>query len=422
VTGETLGLARQKHSRYIGLTTPFDNTLIGLSQFDTRNESNFDLGTLRRVNDHECFIMLPDETAHDYGEDAEALQAIEEVVRPHGDALIDIYFRIVHPSFPIIQKRIFCERLENGDRTFSPPLLAGMYLLALNWWSHEPHLAHLPKPDITRLDAIASRSLTIAMERPKLSTVQAGLLLLQRPEADSWSMTTQLVAIGQELGLHLDCSTWSVPLWERGLRKRIAWALYMQDKWSSLIHGRPSHIFSANWAVKRIEEDDFNESDDGQTDTLPQDEALRTEAEKGEVLFAQMISLTAIMAEIMDTFYTQVAIQDLASAGRNSTRLILERAKPVQIRLKDWFAKLPASIRMDAVTTSQLSATGKATALLRNATLIKLQDIYTLLTLPLRSRCTGESCSRLTRKQRTHICYISVDQPRRLDSSPPWTL
>jgi len=244
-----------------------------------------------------------------------------------------------------------------------------MYILALNWWSHEPHLAHLPKPDIMRLDAIASRSLTIAMERPKLSTVQAGLLLLQRPEADSWSMTTQLVAIGQELGLHLDCSTWSVPLWERGLRKRIAWALYMQDKWSSLIHGRPSHIFSANWAVKRIEEEDFNESDDGQTDTLPQDQALRAEAEKGEVLFAQMISLTAIMAEIMDTFYTQVAIQDLASAGRNSTRLILERAKPVQIRLKDWFAKLPASVRMDAVTTSQLSATGKSTIYFRHASL-----------------------------------------------------
>ncbi|KAF1989554.1 hypothetical protein K402DRAFT_256747 [Aulographum hederae CBS 113979] len=357
-SGETLGLQRRKHSRYIGLTTPFDATLIGLSQFDTHNESNFDLGTLRRVNDHECFIMLPDETAQDFNEDAEALNAIENIVAPHGSALVDIYFRIIHPSFPIVQKRIFYERLRNGDRQFSPPLLAGMYILALNWWVHEPELAHLRKPDAAKLDVIASKSLSIAMQRPKLSTVQAGLLLLQRPEADSWSLTTQLVAIGQELGLHLDCSNWSVPQWEKGLRNRIAWGLYMQDKWSSLIHGRPSHIFSANWAVRAISDENFHENEDGSSNPEHEDENENEEAEKGQILFAQMISLTAIMAEIMDTFYTQVAIQDLANAGKNSTQLILERAKPVQIRLKEWFAKLPASARMDNVVANQLSATG----------------------------------------------------------------
>ncbi|KAF2808634.1 uncharacterized protein BDZ99DRAFT_464474 [Mytilinidion resinicola] len=356
--GETLGLQRRQHSRYIGLTTPFDSLLIGLSHFDSRNESKFDLGTLRRVNDHECFIMLPDENTQDYGDDTEAFNAIEQIVHPHGPALIDIYFRTVHPSFPIIQKHLFIERHRIGDRTFSPPLIAGMYILALNWWSFDSNLAPYPKPDASRLEAIASKALSVAMERPKLSTIQAGLLLLQRPEADSWSLTTQLVAIGQELGLHLDCSTWSIPLWERGLRKRIAWALYMQDKWSSLIHGRPSHIFSANWAVKPISDEDFKEEGDGYETKREESEDDMSENEKGLILFAQMIALTAIMAEVMDTFYTQVAIQDFANAGKNSTRLILERAKPVQIKLKEWFAKLPASTRMDNSSSNRLSTTG----------------------------------------------------------------
>lgn len=359
VLGETLGLQRRQHSRYIGLTTPFDSLLIGLSQFDTRNESTFDLGTLRRVNDHECFIMLPDENTQDYEDEADSLAAIEQIVHPHGPALIDTYFRTVHPSFPIIQKHLFIERHRHGDRTFSPLLVAGMYILALNWWSFDPKLTSYPKPDASRLEAIASKSLATAMERPKLSTIQAGLLLLQRPEADSWSLTTQLVAIGQELGLHLDCSTWSIPLWERGLRKRIAWALYMQDKWSSLIHGRPSHIFGANWAVKQITDEDFNEDGDGYDNKPEESEDEKTDNERGRVLFAQMIALTAIMAEVMDTFYTQVAIQDFASAGKGSTRLILERAKPVQIKLKDWFAKLPASTRMDSSSSNRLSSTGK---------------------------------------------------------------
>ncbi|KAF2035877.1 hypothetical protein EK21DRAFT_53313 [Setomelanomma holmii] len=357
--GETLGLQRRQHSRYIGLSSPFDSLLIGLSQFDTRNESTFDLGTLRRVNDHECFIMLPDENTQEYAGEVEALNQVEQLIHPHGPALLDLYFQVVHPNFPIIQKHLFVERYRNGDRSFSPALLAGMYILALNWWSFNPNLAKYSKPDAARLEAIAMKSLTAAMERPKLSTVQAGLLLLQRPEADSWSLTTQLVAIGQELGLHLDCTSWSVPLWERGLRKRIAWALYMQDKWSSLIHGRPSHIFNANWAVKPISEEDFNEEGDGYETRQDETEDEQEENHRGRILFAQMIALTQIMAEVMDTFYTQIAIHDFANAGKKSTELILARAKPVQIKLRQWHERLPAEVKMHApLTKNKLTSTG----------------------------------------------------------------
>ncbi|KAF2442244.1 hypothetical protein P171DRAFT_456225 [Karstenula rhodostoma CBS 690.94] len=356
--GETLGLQRRQHSRYIGLSSPFDSLLVGLSHFDARNESPTDLGTLRRVNDHECFIMLPDENTHEYVDEAETLAQVEQCVGGHGPALLELYFRIVHPSFPIIQKHLFIGRYRNGDRSFTPALIAGMYILAVNWWSLDPRLAHLPKPDVARLEAIAMSSLSRSMEKPKLSTVQAGLLLLQRPEADNWSLTTQLVAIGQELGLHLDCSGWSIPLWEGGLRKRIAWALYMQDKWSSLIHGRPSHIFGANWAVQPITDDDFKEEGDGYETRTEESEDEYEENLRGQTLFAEMIGLTQIMAEVMDTFYTQVAIQDFKNAGKNSTQLILQRAKPVQIKLRQWHERLPANVKMNAATKSKFSSLG----------------------------------------------------------------
>ncbi|KAK0661106.1 Transcriptional activator protein DAL81 [Lasiodiplodia hormozganensis] len=355
---ETLGLQRRQHSRYIGPTTPFDPLLISLTQFDTRNESTFDLGVLRKVHDNEHFIMLPDENTQDFDSEIEALNAVEAVVAPHGSQLIDVYFRSVHPNFPIIQKTLFMQRHRDADRQISPPLLAGIYMLALQWWSYEPRLASLPKPDVSKLEAIASHWLPKAMERPKLSTIQAGLLLLQRPDSDSWSLTTQLVAIAQELGLHLDCSNWSIPLWEKGLRKRIAWALYMQDKWSSLIHGRPSHIYNADWAVKPISDEDFYE-DGAQTGEVLRagSEEEAADEERGAYVFAQMITLTAIMAEVMDTFYTQTAIQDFQNAGKNSTRLILDRAKPVQIKLKEWFARLPASTRIDSHNSGRSSNT-----------------------------------------------------------------
>lgn len=360
--GETLGLKRSQHSRYIGLTTPFDPLLIGLNEFDTRNESTFHQGVLRKVNDNECFMMLPDESSQQNASvDTERLAAVERVVAPHGPVLVDLYFRVVHPSYPIVQKQLFLERLRSGDRSFSPALVAGIYVLALKWWSHEPRLRKHAKPDAQKLESLAFESLHAAMERPKLSTVQAGLLLLQRPESDSWSLTTQLVAIGQDLGLHLDCSNWSIPKWEQGLRKRIAWALYMQDKWSSLIHGRPSHIFRADWAVAPVADEDFSGDAVPSSDSVKAevDEEEKADYERGQALFSRMITLTEIMAEVMDTFYTQVAIQEFANAGKESTRLILDRAKPVQIKLKDWFAKLPDTARMDNPEGVRLSSTGK---------------------------------------------------------------
>ena len=80
--------------------------------------------------------------------------------------------------------------------------------------------------------------------------------------------------------------------------------------------------------------------------------------EQGKILFSQMILLTNMMAEVMDSFYTQVAIQEFTDAGLKSTQMILERAKPIQIKLKEWFSNLPESVRMDNVTPGKLAPTG----------------------------------------------------------------
>jgi hypothetical protein len=71
-----------------------------------------------------------------------------------------------------------------------------------------------------------------------------------------------------------------------------------------------------------------------------------------------MITLTSIMAEVCDTFYSQTAKADIDRAGRYATQLVLNRAKPVQIRLKDWFAKLPPECKMDSYNADQTCATG----------------------------------------------------------------
>jgi hypothetical protein len=350
---ESLSLQRHRHCKYLGQTTALDASLIGLGSFNEKNETASQVGTLRQVTRNEYFSTHADADVRIPDDEARALADIDATVGPHAPALIDIYFRNVHPSYPIIQKKVFLDRHRHGDKQFNPPLLAAMYLLALQWWDREPSLAQQQKPDMGRLEYIAVTSLTIAMQRPKISAVQAGLLLLQRAKSSTWTLTVQLVALGQDIGLHLDCSDWSIPLWERRLRKRLAWALYMQDKWSALMHGRPSHIYDADWAVSRPEPEDFDESVHSPGEDPPDPELVR-----GQTLFMQMINLTSIMSEVCSIFYSQTAKADYARAGRVATQLVLTRAKPVQIKLKEWFTKLPADCKMDSFTPNQLCSTG----------------------------------------------------------------
>lgn len=339
----TLGLQDDRYSQYIGPTTDFEPSLINLSTFDPHHESPLARGTLRKVSDHDTFLLLPDQNTPGYEHVLEDIDEIERIVAPHGRKLIDLYFRIIHPAFPIIQKHVFYEKYERSPREFSPPLLAAMYILAINWWDQDDELSLLPRPNVRDLERLVRTTLADAMYRPKLSTVQAGLLLSQRPEGDQWAPTAQLIAISQELGLHLDCSSWKIPLWERGLRKRLAWGLYMQDKWGALVHGRPSHIFSSQWAVLPLGINDFPDVEWEEDD--PEE---KQDIEKGRTLFMQMIQLSQILAEILETFYTLQAMQNVTNASAQGTHLVLSLAKPIQLKLKEWYAALPAAIRMDS--------------------------------------------------------------------------
>ena len=244
---ESLSLQRHRHCKYLGQTTALDASLVDLSTFDVNHETESRLGSLRQVIAGEYFSIHADADVPVPDDETRALSEIEAIVGPHGPALIDIYFRNVHPSYPIVQKELFLERHRGGDRLFNPPLLAAIYLLSIGWWDSEPTLSRERKPDVSRLEYIAHATLAVSMQRPKISALQAGLLLLQRGKPSTWTLNVQLVALGQDIGLHLDCSEWAIPTWERRLRKRLSWALYTQDKWSALIYGRPSHINAVDW-------------------------------------------------------------------------------------------------------------------------------------------------------------------------------
>jgi hypothetical protein len=130
----------------------------------------------------------------------------------------------------------------------------------------------------------------------------------------------------------------------------------MQDKWGALIHGRPPLIHLEDWAVKPVELRDFPETAEDDDE-----EEGSSEIEKGRLVFMNMISLTEILTEILQTFFTLRSTAELEREGQNAMTVTLEKAKPIQLRLKEWHSKLPQSLAVGQTKARKLSSTGKCT-------------------------------------------------------------
>lgn len=345
-----------------------------------RNLDQVDLSdtmSARKVSDQVHFILKDDQPMELYEIIYRDVDSIEKFAAPHGRNLIDLYFRTVHPSYPILHKNVFLEKYERTHREFSAPLLAAVYILAIQWWEYDSNLNRSPKPNIEQILKIGLRSFMLEIsKRPKLSAVQAGLLFLQcknivhtssthssyvktfmssessttigDSKYSDWILCCQVVALSEELGLGLDCRRWKLPEWEKGLRKRLAWAVYMEDKWLSLKNARPSHITEDNWIVSPLVDEDFPEKHgDGDLEEGSMD------IDKGKLIFINMISLSIILSDIVNQFYSLKAMND-----RTDVSTILQKAKPLQLRLREWYHSLPEEVQMSSVQPRKLSSNG----------------------------------------------------------------
>ncbi|EEH19207.1 hypothetical protein PABG_01526 [Paracoccidioides brasiliensis Pb03] len=351
-------------SQYIGMTTELEPLLLNYLTLDRNNESPLATSRVRKFADDGTFMRMFDGSRQE--SHTISVEAIDNLVSPFGPILVDKFFQHAHPAFPVLIENSF-RHLYQTRRNLSPVLLAAVYFVALKWLDPATIASFelsgaavqtLRTPDATRLETMATRLFNESVGQPHISTLQAGLLLSQRSTLNNPELIAQLVTAGFDLGLHQDCSSWNTSAWEKGLRKRLAWALYVQDKWCALVHGRPSHIFASNWTVQELTPEDFadafpirSSSSSSSSDNNNNNDYINYQdtsaVGSGALLFCRFVTLTAILSEILNTFYTLQATSEFASAGSQRTRIILERAKPIQIRLKEWFVQLPNELKME---------------------------------------------------------------------------
>ncbi|KAF4987099.1 hypothetical protein FGRMN_10543 [Fusarium graminum] len=373
ILSNTLGLDLKTHAEYIGPTDYRDPVLLDLHRPNLLSQEPppFPVSSTfaRRLDYQTVFLVHPDESTASEKMRIADLDAIEATVHPLGRTLVDLYFRIVHPSFPILHKDVFISKHRLSHRHFAPSLLAAVYLVALDWQLYDSSLAGREVesiPDTAALEELAERTIAQDMRRPKLSTLEAGLLLLQRNrrivESGSHThpmsnrmFTAQIVAMAQDLGIHIDCSSWSIPAWEVGLRRRLAWALYMQDRWGACVHGRPFLIQDSDWDVRPCSAPDYPELGQINPDANPDHTSPII---VGWDLFIRHIELTQILSDVIRTFYSAGATRIGGTLDQMGVVAAVELAKPLVFRLREWHANLPLRLQLQSTQLRELCANG----------------------------------------------------------------
>ena len=103
------------------------------------------------------------------------------------------------------------------------------------------------------------------------------------------------------------------------MRKRIWWAVYAEDKWRSLLMGRPPYIHPQEWDIEDLDASDF-----GSLSSDKPDDASN--------LFRNFVSLTRVAESVQETFYSLRAAQRLSVDMSAS----IQAARPLLQQLEAW--------------------------------------------------------------------------------------
>lgn len=365
-----------RSARLIGETGESTPYLLRHYRYDENDECTISKLTYRRIRktasqnalhhsgkaEAAVMFMLADDTLAQKGEprveddvlikarsDINAMCSEQEALR-----LIGLFFQFVYPYFPILSKSEF---FSSGAicptvlHTMPLSLLSAIYATALPFMLYDDLLAttivHSPPP-VHELFRISWLAVTQELHTPRLATVQACLLLLQRAPTNRYTTDTPwktslvgwTVSLAQTLGLTLECGDWTtIPTWEISLRRRLWNGVLIMDKWASLGAGMPSHISAEDFDVLPL-----SDADEEPASQKPSPNGIPSfmESDYDGPHFRLLAELTSILSDIMDSYFSIRATQRTS----RDFALSLDLARPLRSRLKAWVDSLPAALAL----------------------------------------------------------------------------
>ncbi|CAK4008924.1 transcriptional regulatory [Lecanosticta acicola] len=281
-------------SQYVGLSGDQDPFVLRHSNFNRSNYYKSDDWACLRVRSDGAFpaifTLVPDSHLDARPPHYPDSSLLDEAYPLHHE-LLTTYFDVIHTSYPLLDPTRFVK----GNK-IDLPLLAAMYSLSLPYCPAARDLSY------GAINSFAFQALPIESRMPRLETIEASLLFLQRHTQIHRAPTTPglyaelgaLVGISHDAGLNIDPSSWDLSTADRSRRKRLWYAVFIADKWSALGLGRPSYIHDDECNVPLLTVDDIP------AETVGKDGLPRTSSQ----MFVAIAALTQILSAILTTFYT----------------------------------------------------------------------------------------------------------------------
>ncbi|KAK2046670.1 fungal-specific transcription factor domain-containing protein [Colletotrichum somersetense] len=334
------------NAQVIGLSGESDPYLLNLYHFDEKNECNFQQLHIRNVGLNDGmptqFMLQNNSLARKAqpdgltGSESDLRSEVADMIPEEvGKRLVNLFWRYIQPYFPVLSKEQMIQETDTKQSSLPTCLLAAIYGHALPFCVFDDKLCvdvdTLPSAD--RLFKLAWMAALSLFHTPSLAVVQTMLLMIQRRPTNKhvadtpfkWVMLADTVALAQCLGLNLDPTDWSIPSWERRLRRRLAWAVIVQDQWLSLNFGRSSHIQECDWDVSSLRADDFESISEAGDDTPAFNH------------FLHLASLTEIVSKIQRHMFSLKATRVLSK----SLDATFEVARPLRMELAQWLQDRP---------------------------------------------------------------------------------
>ena len=255
--------------------------------------------------------------------------------------LFRVYFRYVHPHYPILDRWDFALRYQDLSKPPSYLLLQAVLFMAAGHC--ETSLLH----DIgftSRYEARLTlfkraRALYDADYESDQVTIVQSLFLMSfwwnslTDQKDTWYWLGNSISLATTLGMHRSTRHSDLSLRDQRLWKRIWWSLFTEDKHAAAALGRPAHIRMRDCDVAPLEETDFNEL------ALPDVDAFGAQEEVHVIYAISLSDLSKILERVVEA----------AFIPQNQMSFITtETLRDLQARLEDWVARLPRGLRLQS--------------------------------------------------------------------------
>ncbi|CAJ0550118.1 Ff.00g100480.m01.CDS01 [Fusarium sp. VM40] len=294
------------HLETLGLSGDMDPYLLQRYQTDENGTFKFKQLAIRSVNDNppvqflisqqSLFTHSRREAGHLPSPTVDLRRELEKIItQGMGKRLIDLYMRFIAPHYPI-----FSADSLPDPATSAPGLLAAIYSISSPFAMYDDQLCidmAYDSPDPKDLAGLINTAVASDIHSPTLATVQALFLVVAKSSSNPlvsdasyrWTTMGMLASAAVNIGLHLDPSSWNIPLDQSRARRRLSFFIFALDKWLAAALGRPPHIHRSNWLV-----DELTIQDDHSCglDTMKWTDAMEFSA------------LTSCLASTLDHFYS----------------------------------------------------------------------------------------------------------------------